>query len=215
MKSATLLTVSFFLFSFITNLPLIFSKGAEQVLDTNGNPIFPGSRVYIMPAIFGAAGGGVRLGQTGNSTCPVTVLQDYSEVVTGLSVKFTILADVSTGIIFTGTELEIEFEEKPACASSSKWVVVVDDFPGGAWVGIGGDEDHQGKQVLSGGRFNIQKYDVAYKIVFCPEVTAPPGLCYDIGRRDNNENGRRLVLTNGDPYQVVFVDADATGTTTV
>ncbi|TKY45027.1 Kunitz-type trypsin inhibitor 2 protein [Spatholobus suberectus] len=133
MKPEILLTFTFLLFAFTTNLPLAFSQGAEQVLDTNGNPIFPAGRYYILPAIFGAAGGGVKLGETGNSTCPVTVLQDFSEIANGGAVKFTI-PGTSPGIIFTGIPLDIAFEEKPDCAKSSKWVVVVDDFPG-EWVG--------------------------------------------------------------------------------
>lgn len=180
MKPTILLTLSFFLFAFTTNLPLTFSQGAEQIVDTNRNPIFPGVRYYIFPAIFGPAGGGLNLGETGNSTCPVTVLQNYSEVESGLAVKFTI-PGISPGIIFTGTQLDIEFEEKPECATSSKWIVIVDDFPE-KWVGIGDAEDHPGKEIISG-RFNIQKYDVAYKIVFCPTIT--PSNCFDVGRYDD------------------------------
>ncbi|XP_061351737.1 kunitz-type trypsin inhibitor-like 2 protein [Gastrolobium bilobum] len=213
MKPA-LLTLSFFLFALITNLPLAFSSQVvEQVLDTNGKPIFPGGKYYILPAIFGAAGGGVRLGKTGNSKCPVTVLQDYSEVINGLPVKFSI-PGISPGIIFTGTPLDIAFEKKPNCAESSKWLVVIDDFPR-EWVGIGGFEDHPGKQILHG-TFHIQKYGFGYKLVFCPKNTAPPGLCFDIGRY-NDEKGRRLILItdDNDPFQVVFVDADDTGLSSV
>ncbi|RDX78593.1 Kunitz-type trypsin inhibitor-like 2 protein, partial [Mucuna pruriens] len=180
MKPALFFTLLFLFLAFTTNLPLALSQGVEQVLDTNGNPIFPAGRYFILPAIFGAAGGGVRLGETDNSTCPVTVLQDYSEVVRGDAVKFTI-PGISPGIIFTGTQLDIAFEENPECATSTKWVVVVDDFPG-EWVGIGGAGNHPGKQIITG------RYD--------------------------DEKGRRLILTNGDPYQVVFVDADATGRST-
>lgn len=39
--------------------------------------MFAGGTFYILPAIFGAAGGGLRLAKTGNSKCPFTVLQDY------------------------------------------------------------------------------------------------------------------------------------------
>lgn len=37
--------------------------------------MFAGGTFYILPAIFGAAGGGLRLAKTGNSKCPFTVLQ--------------------------------------------------------------------------------------------------------------------------------------------
>lgn len=215
MKPTTSLALCFLLIALTTNLPLAFSQDVEQVKDSNGNPIFPGGRFYILPAIFGAAGGGVRLGQTGNSTCPVTILQDYSEVENGLPVKFTI-PGISPGIIFTNiTSLDISFQEdKPDCAGSSKWVVVDgDDFPK-SYVGIGGVEDHPGKDILSG-KFKIEKYgDFGYKLVFCPRFTAPPGACFDIGRHDD-ENGRRLVPADGDPYNVVFIDADPSGSSIV
>ncbi|TKY45025.1 Kunitz-type trypsin inhibitor 2 protein [Spatholobus suberectus] len=211
MKPALLLTLSFLLFAFTTTLPLSFSQGAEKVLDSNGKPVLPAGRYYLKPAKFGPAGSGVKLGQTGNSTCPVTVLQDFSEVVNGLAVKFSV-AGTSPGTIFTGTPLDIAFEEKPGCAASSKWVVVADDFPG-QWVGIGGAEDHPRKHIITG-TFNIQKYNVAYRLLFCPTsattiptAPTPPRTCFNVARRDD-KSGRRLVLTNGYPFLVMFADAN-------
>lgn len=103
MKPVLLLTLSFLpLFAFLTNLPLAFSNDVELVLDTNGNQIFPGLTYYILPAIVGPPGGGLKLGQTGESTCPTTVLQDRSEVFRGIPVKFKI-PGISPDIIFTGT----------------------------------------------------------------------------------------------------------------
>ncbi|MED6203749.1 hypothetical protein PIB30_002518 [Stylosanthes scabra] len=188
-----------------TLLPLVMA--AEQVVDTSGNAIFPGGRFYIMPAIFGAAGGGVKIGRTGNEICPVTVLQDYSEVIRGLPVKFTIKQDIGPGMIFTGTPLDISFDYTSGCAESSKWVVI-DDLAA-PYVGIGGAENHPGKIIIDGS-FSIEKVGTySYKLVFCPIASAPPGLCYDIGRQDDMY-GRRLILTTadkGDVYEVVFEDA--------
>ena len=198
MKPA-LLTLFFLLFAF----PLAFSKDSQQVLDINGNPIFPGREYHILPAIRGPPGGGVRLGSTGNSRCPVTVLQDYSEVVNGLPVKFTI-PGVSTGEIFEGTPLEIEFTKKPNCAESSKWMVFVDNEIQKACVGIGGPEDHPGQQTFPG-TFSIQNYEFGYKLVFC--VAGSP-TCLDIGRYDNGEGGRRLNLTEHEAFDLVFVEAN-------
>nr|BBO25484.1 Kunitz-type protease inhibitor [Apios americana] len=197
MKVSLLLTLSFF-------LPLAFSDDVEQVKDINGKPIFPGGTYYIMPAIMGPPGGGVRLGQTGNSECPLTVLQNYAEVDFGLQVKFKI-PGISPGIIFTGTQLEIEFAEKPRCAESSKWSVFVDNEIQKACVGIGGPEGHPGQQTFSG-TFHIEKHRLGYKLVFC--MTGSP-TCLDIGRFDANkgEGGRRLNLTEHEPFEVVFVDA--------
>jgi len=103
MKPNAVLALSFLLplLAFLTNLSLAFSDG-EQVLDTNRNPIRPGLTYYIMPAIRGPDGGGLKLGQTGNSPCALTVLQDPFTVFGSIPVKFTIPGD-SSGIIFTGT----------------------------------------------------------------------------------------------------------------
>ncbi|KAL4317392.1 hypothetical protein HN51_071418 [Arachis hypogaea] len=123
-----------------------------------------------------------------------------------MSVEFTI-PGISPGIIFTDTTpLDISFEERPECAESSKWVVVVGDgeFPRD-WIGIGGVGDHEGKKLING-RFIIERHDdLSYKLVFCPNISG--ATCSDVGRYDD-EDGRRLVLTNNnDPFQIVFVDA--------
>ncbi|MCI72517.1 kunitz-type trypsin inhibitor-like 2 protein, partial [Trifolium medium] len=58
MKHVSSLTLSFLLFVFITNLSLAFSNDdVEQVLDINGNAIFPGGEYYILPALRGPGGG--------------------------------------------------------------------------------------------------------------------------------------------------------------
>lgn len=100
MKSNLALFLSFLLplTAFFTNLPLAFSDDLYQVVDADGNPIVSGLTYYILPAVYGPFGGGFKLAQTGNSDCPLTVLQDYSEAFRGLPVKFS-----SSGTIFTGT----------------------------------------------------------------------------------------------------------------
>jgi len=100
MKPTQALALSFLLP--LLAFPSAFSNDVEQVVDVNGNPIFPGLTYYIIPAIRGPPGGGLKLAQTGNSHCPLTVLQDYSEVFRGFPVRFTI-PGISPGLIFTGT----------------------------------------------------------------------------------------------------------------
>lgn len=104
MKFVLSLILSFFLFAFITKLPLAFSDDVEQVVDVNGEPIFPGGKYYIRPLVRGPPGGGLFLSKTGDLKCPVTVLQSYREVENGIPVKFSI-PGISPGIIFTGTSL--------------------------------------------------------------------------------------------------------------
>nr|AGX93240.1 Kunitz proteinase inhibitor 10 [Trifolium repens] len=205
MKPTMLTTLSLLLFALTTYFPLAFSY-IEQLEDINGNPIFYSTHFYIMPSIFGAAGGGLKLGKTGNSTCPLTVLQDYSEVINGLELKFTPPGEIFVDLISTDKLLAgIEFVEKPACAESSKWVVVEDDDIPRPYVGIGGIEDNKGKRIKNG-NFIIVKHGFGYKIMFCPQFNAPPpGLCFDIGRYKDDENGRHLILTENDPFEIVFV----------
>ncbi|XP_014506311.1 kunitz-type trypsin inhibitor-like 2 protein [Vigna radiata var. radiata] len=206
MKPTLVLALSFLLplLAFFTNLPLAFSDDVEQVVDIYQNPIFPGFSYNIVPAIRGPPGGGLKLAQTGNSECPLTVLQDYLEVFRGLPVKFTI-PGISPGIIFTGTELDIEFVQKPWCAKSSKWSVFVDESIQKACVGIGGAEGHPGQSTY-GGKFHIEKYNFGYKLVFC--ITGSQ-TCLDIGRFDakNGEEGRRLITTEHEAFDIVFVPA--------
>ncbi|KAJ1431308.1 Proteinase inhibitor I3, Kunitz legume [Sesbania bispinosa] len=207
MKPTLLLTLSFLFSAFTTYLPLAFSQGEidVQVKDIKGNPIFSGSKIYIVSAIRGAGGGGVTLGQIGESTCPVTVVQEPIDIWRGLPLHFDVPGfSPGPGIIFTNvTALNIEFEEKPECAESSKWVVVAEIgkiFPQ-QWVGIGGVGDHPGKKIIDG-KFYIQIYeDWAYKLVFC---STNGHVCSNIGRFE-----RRLILINDDSFPVVFVDADA------
>ncbi|GAU45377.1 hypothetical protein TSUD_89970 [Trifolium subterraneum] len=211
MKPTMLTTISLLLFASTTYFPLIALSSNEQLEDINGNPIFYSTHFYIKPSIFGPAGGGVRLGKTGNSTCPLTVLQDYSEVINGLPVKFTNPGEIFIDLITTDELLKgIEFVEKPECGESSKWIVVEDDDFPRPWIGIGGIEDNKDKKIIDG-RFKIVKHGFGYKIVFCPRITAPPGLCFDIGRY-SDENGRRLILTEKNPFEIVFVITDNIGT---
>ncbi|ESW24431.1 hypothetical protein PHAVU_004G130400 [Phaseolus vulgaris] len=197
MKVAVSLTLSFFLFAFTTNLPLAFSDVSAKVVDSQGRPVSSAAKYYILPFFSGPTGGGVAVGKAGNSTCDATVLQTTDESDRGQAVKFS-TRGTSSDAIFTGQPLDIAFADEPLCASSSKWVVVSDDFPE-AWVGIGGAEDHPGKKIMSG-TFKIEKFDEGYKLVFCATTTTTT--CYNIGRHDDVK-GRRLVLTNK-PFQVSF-----------
>ncbi|ESW24426.1 hypothetical protein PHAVU_004G129900 [Phaseolus vulgaris] len=206
MKATAVLALSFLLplLAFLTNLPSAFADG-EQVLDINGKPISPGLTYYIIPTMRGPGGGGLKLGQTGNSQCALTVLQDPFANFRGIPVKFTIPGD-SSGIIFTGTELEIEFVEKPECSESSKWLVFLDEAIQKACVGVGGAEGHPGQQTYAG-KFHIQKYyQFSYKLVFC--ITGTP-TCLDIGRFNahNGEEGKRLSLTEHEGFNLGFVEA--------
>ena len=75
-------------------------------------------------------------------------------------------------------------------------------------MGIGGPQDHPHQQIVSG-TFNIQKNKIRYKLVFC--VTGS-STCLDIGvydNRDLGEHGRRLVLTENEAFDIVFIGASS------
>ncbi|XP_016200435.1 subtilisin inhibitor CLSI-II-like [Arachis ipaensis] len=197
MKAALVSLFLFFAF------PLAF---AQQVLDTNGNPIFPGREYYILPSVAGPPGGGVKLGTTGNSKCPVTVLQGYSEVVNGIPVKFTIVG-ISTLQIYENTSLKIEFTKKPKCVESSKWILFFDNEIEKACMGIGDPDDHNPDDPhIFLGTFTIKRAKFGYKLAFCYYESN----CMDIGRfNKNGEGGRRLYLTKGEPFDVVFIESSS------
>ncbi|PNX76205.1 kunitz-type trypsin inhibitor-like 2 protein [Trifolium pratense] len=212
MKPVLSFTFSFFLFVLIANLSLALSNDAvEPVLDVTGNPIFPGGKYYIFPVSHDddTYGGGLRLGKTGDSECEVTVLQDDNIVIDSIPVKFSIPGpEISPGIIFTGTPIEIEFTKKPSCVESSKWLIFVDDVIEKACIGIGGPENYPHFKTVNG-TFHIEKHEsgFGYKLAYCVKDS---DVCLDIGRsRSGNvteEGGVRLNLTHQVAYAVQFID---------
>ncbi|KAK7364230.1 hypothetical protein VNO80_12737 [Phaseolus coccineus] len=200
MKSTPSLTLSFFLLFTSNFLPSAFSRVPEKVLDSNGLPLSP-SVEYYLSQLNGHSpqGGGVELDFDGNSTCQVAVLQSYDKVFRGQGLRFS-TEGRSSGAILTDTPLEIKFDYQPYCASSSKWVVVGDDFPA-KWVGIGDGADHAGKKILSG-KFMIKKHGEGYKFAFCSKINNH-NTCFSIGRIDDHK-GRRLVLMDHSHTNVPF-----------
>ena len=208
-----MITLSFLLFAFTTKLPLAFADD-KCLLAKGGEPIATGELVFYILATYPpieSEGGGLILGQTRNSTCPLTVLQHYSSGFNGLPVLLTSPQDFNTSSnVSTSTPLDTTFLHKPInCAKSFRWVVVVDDDFPHPWVGVGGEQDYPGKKIMSS-RFHIQRFNrgYIYKLVFCPtsSTSAPSSLggCKNIGRY-HDVHGRRLILTNMDPFHVVFL----------
>ncbi|KAI4338277.1 hypothetical protein L6164_016619 [Bauhinia variegata] len=184
------LILSLFLVAITTN--------AEPVLDITGEPLIPGAQYYILPIVWGAGGGGLRPGKAGNSTNPVNVLKAFSDFDLGEPVKFTTVPKL--GLIPTDTLLHIKFEKTPEGVSSGNWITVKD--LGETWtVGIGGPQDHEGYETLSG-FFKIHKLGHAYKLSFVPYINT--ALSADIGTSIDNDRNWRLVVTSEQPYPVLF-----------
>jgi len=202
------LTLSFFLFAFITNLSP--NNAAKQVLDIHGTPLIPGSQYYIFPASEDPSSGGLGLilNKVGNLRCPVTVLKNNDMI--GLPVKFTVLGS-STGNILTGTDLEIEFTKKPDCAASSKWLMFHDHDTKLTCVGIGGPTNYPGIETNSGKNL-IMKHRSGHVYRLGVYLDFHGHIVYnDIGLSmfNSGEGGSLLALAAfaTDAYPVVFVDA--------
>lgn len=201
MKPTLLTTFYFLLFALTTYFPLPFTQGVEQVKDKNGNPVLVSKKYFIWPD--DGSGGGLRLNET---ECPLVVQQAFSKDVKSLPLKFIPTEKINDFIFTDFTSLDIVFEKKTKCAESSKWVVVKGGFIE-PWVGIGGGVN--GKSIIDG-LFKIERSGFfGYKLVFCPTISDTPGLCNNIGRFFDNENGMRLIMSEYfKPFEVVFVDVE-------
>jgi hypothetical protein len=190
MKPILLATLSFFLFALTTHFSLTFTQDIDKVKDTYGNPLVPGAKYYILPTTSGRdAGGELKLGKTIDQKCPLTVLQDYSETFIGLPVKFNV-RDGKDFISVDFSNIDIEFDTKPECAHSSKWVLVKSYTFLQRWIGIGSIEDIEasyGKVIK--GVFNIEKHGLGYKLVYVIDGGGSNDIASSI-----DVNGRRLVV---------------------
>ncbi|KAI4338273.1 hypothetical protein L6164_016615 [Bauhinia variegata] len=126
---------------------------------------------------------------------------NHSEVDFGKPVKFRTSPEID--FIPIDTYMNIEFAHTPKGVSSGNWITVKD--LGEAWtVGIGGPQDHQVYQTLEG-VFKINKHGLGYKLSFLPYVNGP--MSGDIGTHIDGEGKWRLLVTNGEPYEVKFFKA--------
>ncbi|KAL9324246.1 hypothetical protein ACSQ67_009103 [Phaseolus vulgaris] len=193
-SSSLPLTLPFLLFAISTTFASAFMDPPVMILDQNGVPVSASAEYYVAQLNGGPTGGGLTTGLGTNITCPLIVLQVYYEAVRGQKVKFTTRGTTkSDDKIRTGTPLDIEFVDKPSCASSSKWVVVYDSKYPGQWLGIGDAADLPGKKIVDG-VFKIEKYSFleGYKFMFCPTAR---NVCLNFARLED-ANGRRLILVN-------------------
>lgn len=219
--SSLIIGLSFFLFFSFTNIkPFPLALASEEAVTTiDGEPLVQGQDYYVVSAIWGAGGGGVKPGKIGDSSsCSYSVLQENRDVHRGTPVKFNIVNGKNSKYIFEGsTALEIEFVRKPNCAESSIWRVAYDESESSSspWLVIGGPKDHPDSE-LARGVFRIEKLNgFAYKLAFCPENSSDrisSRSCYNVGRHYDRKYGTRsLVLVKEDSenvFPVVFLNAD-------
>ncbi|KAJ1377268.1 Proteinase inhibitor I3, Kunitz legume [Sesbania bispinosa] len=183
----------------LSTKPLLGAAGPapEQVVDTSGKNVRAGSYYYIVPA--SPAYGGLSLVNTGKD-CPldVAVVDGYQ----GFLLVFTPV-NQKKGVVRVNTDLNIDFSVESTCPQSTVWKLDDYDYSAGTWfVTTGGVIGNPGSQTIKNW-FKIEKYEDAYKLVYCPSVcNSCSHPCRDIGIYED-QYGKRLALTDV-PYKVQF-----------
>ncbi|KAG4939783.1 hypothetical protein JHK86_045924 [Glycine max] len=206
--------------------------GSGRVIwDTGGQQLFASYAYYITARHPDLGSGGLKLIKTGNSTCPNTILQYFPKYTHGLPM-YLLISVISNFIVYEGTPLAIFMAKKPNCVeslvpdpmkgspdppsplnppNSSRLLVFVDNSIHKTCVGTGGPEGHPGLLTYSG-TFHIEILEnvrfgySSYKLVFCFDGSDYQNCSY-IGTYDNGEGGRRLILTETNPFLFSFVHA--------
>ncbi|KAL3512418.1 hypothetical protein ACH5RR_025135 [Cinchona calisaya] len=206
MKTTSLIIfLSCLLFTFSSNFFLGTSQILpEAVLDTSGQQLRRGVNYYILPANR-RNGGGLTLANGRNGSCPYEIVQALNQGANGLPLRFSPINNDS--IIRENTDNNIwfvNFSSPIVCPQSNVWQLVADgESPPPYFVTIGGVEGNPGRDTLPNW-FQIQKYEDAYQIVYCPNIPCQPCrvLCGNIGIFV--DNGRRRLAINQPPFKVVF-----------
>ncbi|KAK0579701.1 hypothetical protein LWI29_030028 [Acer saccharum] len=180
----TLLILSFFIFAFVTKVPLVVSTADAShypVLDIDGKKLLAGTDYYILPVLRGR-GGGLTLASAGDETCPLDVVQEQ--------------------------HVNIKFSASTDCVQSTVWKLDSHDDSLRQWfVTTGGVEGNPGRRTTSNW-FKIEKFDDDYKLVFCPSVCdVCKVLCRDIGIYIDQATGIRRLALSDTPFKVMFKKA--------
>ncbi|KAL5081238.1 hypothetical protein RYX36_009659 [Vicia faba] len=197
----------------LSSQPLLGSAKAspDEVLDTLGKKLRADANYYIIPAkpftICGFVScfntsGSVALEVTGES-CPLDVVVVKHN--SGLSLRFTPVNN-KKGVIRVSTDLNIMFSNEAYDSRCPHDYLVwkIDPFSKEeTFVITGGVLGNPDSQTI-GNWFKIEKYDDAYKLVYCPNVCPScKHVCKDIGYYVYKTREMRLALTNV-PFKVKF-----------
>ncbi|KAL3374294.1 hypothetical protein AABB24_005987 [Solanum stoloniferum] len=168
---------------------------AELVLDVSGNAVRRGVNYYILPADRGN-GGGLQVASIRNRTNLLVVSQNADESVIGVNFQFSPV-DPKENTVRLSIDMNVKFTSMVISDSSTVWRINTELIPERYLVTIGGVEGNPGRETL-GNWFNIDKYEDAYKLVYCPvvcEICRP--FCGEIGILE--ENGKRVLFVGRDP----------------
>lgn len=175
---------------------------SEPVLDTSGKPIEIGSNYFVLPVSGQRNEGGLDVSSIRNTTNPLVVSQN-AQSSTGGSLRFSPV-NRSENIVQLSTDLNVKFMSIIISDSSTVWTINTDLIPQRYLVVVGGVEGNPGRETL-GNWFKIDKYEDAYKLVYCPGVceTCRP-FCGDIGILVEPNNKRVLFVGSDEPLKVKF-----------
>jgi len=169
----------------------------EQIVDTSGKKVRAGENYYVVPA--SSEVGGLSLSTTGQD-CPLDVVavDGYQ----GQQLSFVPVND-KKGVIRISTDLNIYFSISTSCPQSTVWKLKDYDYSTSQWfVTTGGVFGNPGPQTITNW-FKIEKYEDAYKMVYCPSVCNYCNYpCSDIGIYQD-QYGKRLALSS-EPFKVQF-----------
>ncbi|CAI8593409.1 unnamed protein product [Vicia faba] len=197
MKSTTMLELLFLLALLSQPLPGTAKASPDQVLDVLGKKLRVDADYYIIPA----NGGEISLESSIGESCPLHVL------VVKHSQGFPLRIAPVKGAIRVSTDLNIMLANYDSRCPNYSVVWKIDLFSKEeTFVTTNGVLGHPGSNsILSW--FKIEKYEDAYKLVYCPTVCPScKHACKDIGIYVYKNREMRLALTNI-PLKVKFQEA--------
>ncbi|KAH0702723.1 hypothetical protein KY290_018036 [Solanum tuberosum] len=196
-----------FLVAIILSTSFIFLVKAqnisEPVLDISGKALEKGSQYFIVPVSGRSNEGGLAVSSIRNTVDTLVVTQ-YAQSSMGSSLRFTPV-DSNETIIRLSTDLNVKFMSIVFTYNmSTVWTINTTLIPQRYLVAVGGVEGNPGRDTL-GNWFKIDKYEDAYKFVYCPGVceTCRP-FCGDIGIIVEPNNKRVLFVGSDKPLKVKF-----------
>ncbi|XP_015069280.1 kunitz trypsin inhibitor 2-like [Solanum pennellii] len=206
-----------FLVAIILSTSFIFLVKAqnisELVFDISGNPLVKGSQYFIVPVSGRSNEGGLDVSSIRNTVDTLVVTQN-AQSSAGNSLRFTPV-DSNENIIRLSIDLNVKFMNIIFSDNmSTVWTINTRLIPQRNLVSVGGVEGNPGRDTL-GNWFKIDKYEEAYKFVYCPGVceTCRP-FCGDIGILVEPNNKRVLFVGSDKPLKVTFENTTSVVTVT-
>ncbi|XP_047264658.1 uncharacterized protein LOC107866029 [Capsicum annuum] len=158
--------------------------------------------VDLATVLMDGNGGGLHVASIRNRTNPLVVSQNADESALGSSLRFSPV-DPKENTVRLSTDMNVKFTSMVISDSSTVWRIYTELIPQRYLVTVGGVVGNPGRETL-GNWFKIDKYEDAYKLVYCPGVcNICRPFCGDIGVLV--ENGKRVLFVGRDkPLKVTF-----------